>query len=139
MVWCTYGRTGSAQTLHRVEFEVKPQDDHGFKGATVSKRSQEPLRYRGNSNMAALGVAGVIKEDAHERRYGYSLEVIDRSLSWVDQSQAKYMTLTEELKEDTWLKELFTESGFELSLVVGIDIGALIKAVPIRGFSTGRS
>ncbi|GJV26123.1 hypothetical protein Tco_1378818 [Tanacetum coccineum] len=84
MVWCTYGRTGSAQTLHRVEFEVKPQDDHGFKvgplgsydkgfldsrfnrlslciryGATASKRSREPLRYRGNSNMAALGVAGV--------------------------------------------------------------------------------
>ncbi|GJZ66645.1 hypothetical protein Tco_0623341 [Tanacetum coccineum] len=224
MVRCTYGRTSSSQTLHRVDFEVEPQDDHGSKGATVSKRSREPLKYRGDSNMAASGVAGVIKEYAHKRRYGYSVSfskrmsahilfgghftlslegglsgnrdqekksngscmyicswkswimtsrsitVMGRSIARYDfiihecagelgsyiaarvsweailqhmirlfTTEAKYMPLTEELKEDKWLKELFTESRFELSLVVGIAIGALIKVVPIRSSSIGQS
>jgi hypothetical protein len=45
-------------------------------------------------------------------------------------TKAEYMTLTGELKEDTWLKGLSTESGFELRLVAGIATGALTKAVP---------
>ena len=45
-------------------------------------------------------------------------------------TEAEYMTLTGGLEEDTWLKGLSTESGFELRLVVGIVTGALTKAVP---------
>ncbi|GJR10515.1 hypothetical protein Tco_0793167 [Tanacetum coccineum] len=44
--------------------------------------------------------------------------------------EAEYMTLTRKLKEDTWLKGLSIESGFEISLLAGIFIGALMKAVP---------
>ncbi|GJZ53142.1 hypothetical protein Tco_0608027 [Tanacetum coccineum] len=54
----------------------------------------------------------------------------DRSLSWVDQSQAVYMTLTEAAKEAIWLKGLAIESGFELKIVAGIATGALSKAIP---------
>ena len=45
-------------------------------------------------------------------------------------TEAEYMTLTGGLKEDTWLKGLSTELGFELRLVAGIATGALTKAVP---------
>ncbi|GJR01888.1 hypothetical protein Tco_0559217 [Tanacetum coccineum] len=54
----------------------------------------------------------------------------DRSMSWVDQSQAGYMTLTEAAKEAIWLKGLAIESGFELKIVAGIATGALSKAIP---------
>ena len=43
-------------------------------------------------------------------------------------TEAEYMTLAGELKENTWLKGLSTELGFEL--VAGIATGALTKAVP---------
>ncbi|GKF06203.1 hypothetical protein Tco_0036871 [Tanacetum coccineum] len=42
----------------------------------------------------------------------------------------EYMTLTGKLKEDTWLKGLSAESGFELWLVAGIATCALTKVVP---------
>ncbi|GKB45591.1 trichome birefringence-like protein 25 [Tanacetum coccineum] len=42
----------------------------------------------------------------------------------------EYMTLTRKLKEDTWLKGLSAESGFELRLVAGIATCALTKVVP---------
>ena len=45
-------------------------------------------------------------------------------------TEANYMTLAGELKEDTWLKGLSTELGFELRLVAGIATGALTKAIP---------
>ncbi|GKD05076.1 hypothetical protein Tco_1180050 [Tanacetum coccineum] len=45
-------------------------------------------------------------------------------------TKAEYMTLTRKLKEDTWLKGLFVESGFELRLVAGIVTCALTKVVP---------
>ncbi|GJU76451.1 hypothetical protein Tco_1273521 [Tanacetum coccineum] len=54
----------------------------------------------------------------------------DRSLSWVDQSQAAYMTLTEAAKEAIWLKGLAIESGFVLKIVACIATGALPKAIP---------
>ncbi|GKD61387.1 hypothetical protein Tco_1298896, partial [Tanacetum coccineum] len=54
--------------------------------------------------------------------------------SWVDQSQAGYMTLTEAAKEAIWLKGLALESGFELKIVAGIATGALSKAVPRSRF-----
>ncbi|GJW13444.1 retrovirus-related pol polyprotein from transposon TNT 1-94 [Tanacetum coccineum] len=54
----------------------------------------------------------------------------DRSLSWVDQSQVEYMTLTEAVKEVIWLKGFSTESEFEPRLVVGIATGALTMAIP---------
>ncbi|GJQ95744.1 zinc finger, CCHC-type containing protein [Tanacetum coccineum] len=50
--------------------------------------------------------------------------------SWVDQSQAGYMTLTKAAKEAIWLKGLAIESGFELKIVAGIATGALSKAIP---------
>ncbi|GKC45775.1 hypothetical protein Tco_1063497, partial [Tanacetum coccineum] len=53
----------------------------------------------------------------------------DRSLSWVDQSQAPYMTLTEAVNEAIWLKGLAIESRFELKIVAGIDTRALSKAI----------
>ncbi|GJX27409.1 hypothetical protein Tco_0233705 [Tanacetum coccineum] len=49
----------------------------------------------------------------------------DRSLSWVDRSQAAYMTLTEAAKEAIWLKGLTIESRFELKIVAGIATCAL--------------
>ncbi|GJZ82922.1 hypothetical protein Tco_0648095 [Tanacetum coccineum] len=55
---------------------------------------------------------------------------VDRSLSWVDQSHAAYMTLTEAAKEAIWLKGLAIESGFELNTVAGIATGALPKVIP---------
>jgi hypothetical protein len=45
-------------------------------------------------------------------------------------TEAYYMTLAGELKENTRLKGLSTELGFELRLVTGIATGALTKAVP---------
>ncbi|GJR31362.1 hypothetical protein Tco_1107594 [Tanacetum coccineum] len=54
--------------------------------------------------------------------------------SWVDQSQAAYMTLTEAAKEAIWLKGLAIESGFELKMVAGIATGALSKAIPSPRF-----
>lgn len=45
-------------------------------------------------------------------------------------TKVEYMTLTGELKEDTWLKGFSTELGFELRLVAGIATGALTKVVP---------
>nr|GEY66180.1 zinc finger, CCHC-type [Tanacetum cinerariifolium] len=54
----------------------------------------------------------------------------DQSLSWVDQSQAAYITLTEAAKEAIWLKGLAIESGFELKIVAGIATGALSKDIP---------
>ncbi|GJU02864.1 hypothetical protein Tco_1113202 [Tanacetum coccineum] len=45
----------------------------------------------------------------------------------LDQSQAAYMTLTGAWKKKIWLKGLMAESGYELSLVAGIAIGALVK------------
>lgn len=44
-------------------------------------------------------------------------------------TKAEYMTLTREMKEDTWLKGLSIESGFELRLIAGIATGALTKAI----------
>ncbi|GJT07084.1 hypothetical protein Tco_0841546 [Tanacetum coccineum] len=55
---------------------------------------------------------------------------VDRSLSWVDQSQAVYMTFTKAAKEAIWLKGLSIESRFELKIVAGIATGALSKAIP---------
>ncbi|GKA45008.1 hypothetical protein Tco_0737804 [Tanacetum coccineum] len=49
----------------------------------------------------------------------------------VDQSQATYMTLTEDAKETIWLKGLAIESGFELKMAAGIATGALSKALEI--------
>ncbi|GJZ96007.1 hypothetical protein Tco_0668341 [Tanacetum coccineum] len=40
---------------------------------------------------------------------------------------AAYMTLTGSWKKKIWLKGLMAESGYELSLVAGIAIGALVK------------
>ncbi|GJR04430.1 hypothetical protein Tco_0527414 [Tanacetum coccineum] len=59
-----------------------------------------------------------------------SADVEDRSLSWVDQSQAGYMTLTKATKEAIRLKGLTIKSGFKLKIVAGIAIGALSKAIP---------
>ncbi|GJS02149.1 hypothetical protein Tco_0318657 [Tanacetum coccineum] len=42
-------------------------------------------------------------------------------------TEAGYMTFTEAWKKEIWLKGLFTESIYELRLVVGIATGALVK------------
>ncbi|GKC19901.1 hypothetical protein Tco_1022051 [Tanacetum coccineum] len=52
----------------------------------------------------------------------------------VDQSQATYMTLTEDAKETIWLKGLAIESGFELKMAAGIATGALSKVIPSLRF-----
>ncbi|GKE03417.1 RNA-directed DNA polymerase, eukaryota, partial [Tanacetum coccineum] len=52
---------------------------------------------------------------------------LDIASADVDQSQAAYMTLTGAWKKEIWLKGLLAESGYELSLVVEIDTGALVK------------
>ncbi|GJT53390.1 zinc finger, CCHC-type containing protein, partial [Tanacetum coccineum] len=44
-----------------------------------------------------------------------------------DYAMAAYMTLTGSWKKKIWLKGLMAESGYELSLVAGIAIGALVK------------
>ncbi|GKD10303.1 hypothetical protein Tco_1189988 [Tanacetum coccineum] len=54
----------------------------------------------------------------------------DRSLSWVDQSQAGYMTLTKAANEAIWLNGLAIKSGFKLKIVAGIATCALSKAIP---------
>lgn len=59
-----------------------------------------------------------------------SWEAMLRHMMALLTTEAKYMTLTRGLKEDTWLKGLSTESGFELRLVADIATGALTKAVP---------
>ncbi|GJV57132.1 hypothetical protein Tco_1458137 [Tanacetum coccineum] len=61
---------------------------------------------------------------------GLTTPWVDRSLSWVDQSRATYLTLTEAEKEAIWLKGFAIESGFELKIVAGIATGALSKAIP---------
>ncbi|GKC15089.1 hypothetical protein Tco_1011871 [Tanacetum coccineum] len=55
--------TGSMQVLQGDEFEVEPQDDHTFEGATLSMRT---IQYREDSNEAAFAVAAVEKIYAHE-------------------------------------------------------------------------
>nr|GEX62174.1 zinc finger, CCHC-type [Tanacetum cinerariifolium] len=42
-------------------------------------------------------------------------------------TEAGYMTFTEAWKKEIWLKELVTESRYELRLVAGIATGALVK------------
>nr|GEV75133.1 hypothetical protein [Tanacetum cinerariifolium] len=42
-------------------------------------------------------------------------------------TEARYMTFTEARKKEIWLKELSTESRYELRLVKGIATGALVK------------
>nr|GEW04339.1 hypothetical protein CTI12_AA239000 [Tanacetum cinerariifolium] len=42
-------------------------------------------------------------------------------------TEAEYMTFTEAWKKKIWLKRLLTESKYELRLVAGIAIGALVK------------
>ncbi|GKC72962.1 hypothetical protein Tco_1118845 [Tanacetum coccineum] len=44
-----------------------------------------------------------------------------------DYAMVAYMTLTGAWKKEIWLKGLLAESGYELSLVAGIAIGALVK------------
>ncbi|GKA42328.1 hypothetical protein Tco_0734988 [Tanacetum coccineum] len=44
-----------------------------------------------------------------------------------DYAMAAYMTLTGAWIKEIWLKGLLAESGYELSLVVGIATGALVK------------
>ncbi|GJR35135.1 hypothetical protein Tco_1210819 [Tanacetum coccineum] len=55
----------------------------------------------------------------------------DRSLSWVDQSQAGYMTLTDAVKEAIWINGLLTESRAKL---MSAAIFLLLQAVtaPLR-------
>ncbi|GKF23903.1 hypothetical protein Tco_0076225, partial [Tanacetum coccineum] len=55
--------TGSMQVLQADEFEVEPQDDHTFEGATLSMGT---IQYREDSNEAAFAVAAVEKIYAHE-------------------------------------------------------------------------
>ncbi|GJR72865.1 hypothetical protein Tco_0085230 [Tanacetum coccineum] len=62
---------------------------------------------------------------------------LDIASADVDQSQAGYMTLTKAAKEAIWLKGLAIESGIELKIVAGIATGALSKASPNQGSSTG--
>ena len=59
-----------------------------------------------------------------------SWEAMLRHMMTLLTTEAEYMTLAGELKEDTWLKGLSTELGFELRLVAGLATGALTKAVP---------
>ncbi|GJT73763.1 hypothetical protein Tco_1033049 [Tanacetum coccineum] len=42
-------------------------------------------------------------------------------------TEAGYMTFTKAWKKEIWLKGLLIESGYELRLVAGIAIGALVK------------
>ena len=58
-----------------------------------------------------------------------SWEAMLRHMMTLLTTEAKYMTLAGELKENTWLKGLSTELGFELRLVADIATGALTKAV----------
>ncbi|GKD09182.1 hypothetical protein Tco_1188867 [Tanacetum coccineum] len=44
-----------------------------------------------------------------------------------DYAMAAYMTLTGTWKKEIWLKGLLAESGYELSLVAGIETGTLVK------------
>ncbi|GJT31290.1 hypothetical protein Tco_0911565 [Tanacetum coccineum] len=55
--------TGSMQVLQGDEFDVEPQDNHTFEGATLSMRT---IQYREDNNKAALAVAIVDKIYAHE-------------------------------------------------------------------------
>ncbi|GKC22435.1 hypothetical protein Tco_1024585 [Tanacetum coccineum] len=84
---------GSTKTLHKVEFEVAPREDRGFKVEplvscdvgdglqdfhtqdliayqlahdTEQWSARESLKYRGDSNMISLGVVEVIEKKAHE-------------------------------------------------------------------------
>ncbi|GJV65335.1 retrovirus-related pol polyprotein from transposon TNT 1-94 [Tanacetum coccineum] len=51
--------------------------------------------------------------------------------------EAKYMRLTIELTEDTWLKGLYTKSGFKPRVLACIATSALTKAIPcLRHFKT---
>ncbi|GKF69628.1 hypothetical protein Tco_0202685 [Tanacetum coccineum] len=42
-------------------------------------------------------------------------------------TEAGYMTFIEDWKKEIWLKGILTESGYELRLVAGIAIDALVK------------
>ncbi|GJS25063.1 hypothetical protein Tco_0453695 [Tanacetum coccineum] len=55
--------TGSMQVLQGDEFEVEPQDDHTFEGATLCMGT---IQYREDSNETAFAVAAVGKIYAHE-------------------------------------------------------------------------
>ncbi|GJS62667.1 reverse transcriptase domain-containing protein [Tanacetum coccineum] len=61
------------------------------------------------------------------REYQMVCTRLDIASADVDQSQAAYMTLTGAWKKEIWLKGLLAESGYELSLVAGVAIGALVK------------
>ncbi|GJX30892.1 hypothetical protein Tco_0240747 [Tanacetum coccineum] len=49
-------------------------------------------------------------------------------------TEAEYMAFTKVVKEAIWLKRLTIKSGFELKIVAGNAIGALLKAIPSPRF-----
>ncbi|GKA34456.1 hypothetical protein Tco_0720885, partial [Tanacetum coccineum] len=59
-----------------------------------------------------------------------SLKANLQHMEALKKTKAGYLMFTEAWKKEIWLKGLLTESRYEIRLVAGIAIGALVKAVP---------
>nr|GEV68212.1 zinc finger, CCHC-type [Tanacetum cinerariifolium] len=102
-------------------------------------------RYRGDSNMVALGVAAVIEEYAHESLNFNDTVACEEISKWkaglkedmdvrsdvlkanLQHKEALSTTEAGYTMNDIWLKGLLTESVYELRLVACIATGALVK------------
>ncbi|GKC59405.1 zinc finger, CCHC-type containing protein [Tanacetum coccineum] len=79
-------------------------------GRSINVMSRSIKRY----GLMILGCAGSLKANLQR-------------MEALSTTEAGYMTFTEPWKKEIWLKGLLTESGYELRLVAGIAIGALVK------------
>ncbi|GJW25881.1 hypothetical protein Tco_0039692 [Tanacetum coccineum] len=78
----------------------------------VAQRKLEVKQFEEKTNMGCF-----VKE--REKECAVSSKAILQHVMVLLTTEAEYMTLTVELKDDTFLKGLSRESGFELGLVAG--------------------
>nr|GEY20020.1 zinc finger, CCHC-type [Tanacetum cinerariifolium] len=77
---------------------------------SITVMSRSITRY----GLMILGCAGSLKANL-------------KHIEALSTTEVGYMTFTKAWKKEIWLKGLLTESGYELSLIAGIAIGALVK------------
>nr|GEV12218.1 zinc finger, CCHC-type [Tanacetum cinerariifolium] len=83
-----------------------------------------------------LSLEGSLSGDYDVEKSGYGLMILGcakslkanlQHMEALSTTKAGYMTFTEAWKKEIWLKGLLTESKYELRLVAGIAVGALVK------------
>nr|GEX90964.1 subtilisin-like protease SBT1.8 [Tanacetum cinerariifolium] len=113
---------------------IEDSNEVAFVVAAVEKiYAYESLNF---NNTVALTVAGNAVTTTMAITEGYGLMILGcagslkanlQHMEALSTTKAGYMTFTKAWKKKIWLKGLLTESRYELMLVAGIAIGALVK------------